>query len=303
MSGALPGTFATTAGPPHDIAMRVAITLMLLLCSAASAARGVKVATWDLGWFTLRAAGDPALPERVAPKPAQDIARLRRYAALLDADIVALQGIDGPVAAAALFPPDAYAIHMTGDTVLQRTGFAVRRGIAFVAEPDVTSLDPYPDARLRLRSGAQIAATFGTRTLRLLSVHLKSGCRALKLDTPDRPECATLARQDAALRTWIVSHAAEPFVVLGDFARVMDGADDFWAALAAPSPLERATAGRASPCWGGERFVDHIIAGGPAAAWLRAGSLRVMAYRETEAAWRGRLSEHCPVSVRLDVPD
>jgi len=29
----------------------------------------------------------------------------------------------------------------------------------------------------------------------------------------------------------------------------------------------------------------------------------VLVYRETGAAWKRRLSDHCPVSVRLHVPD
>jgi len=136
-------------------------------------------------------------------------------------------------------------------------------------------------------------------------VHLKGGCRDLPFATPDRPACATLSRQAAALRDWMQARtrAAEPFLVLGDFARVMDGGDDLASRLAASGPLLRATAGRASPCWGGERFVDHIIAGGAAAGWLQVASLRVLAYRETAAEWRTRLSDHCPVSVRLQWPD
>jgi hypothetical protein len=30
--------------------------------------------------------------------------------------------------------------------------------------------------------------------------------------------------------------------------------------------------------------------------------LRVLRYRETGAEWKERLSDHCPVSVRLAVP-
>ncbi len=55
---------------------------------------------------------------------------------------MAFQGIDGPDAAARLFPPDQYAIHMTADPVLQRSGFAIRRGLAFAPEPDDAALDP-----------------------------------------------------------------------------------------------------------------------------------------------------------------
>jgi exonuclease III len=67
--------------------------------------------------------------------------------------------------------------------------------------------------------------------------------------------------------------------------------------------LTRATEGRASPCWGGEAFIDHIMLGGAAREWLQPDTLRVLTYRETGAEWQQRLSDHCPVSVRLRVPN
>jgi len=32
------------------------------------------------------------------------------------------------------------------------------------------------------------------------------------------------------------------------------------------------------------------------------GGLRVLVYRETDPSWQAHLSDHCPVSARLDVP-
>ncbi len=280
--------------------------LLTLLLAPAAWAREIKIATWDLGWLTLRADGDPSLPDGVLPKRAEDVARLARYAAALQADIVAFQGVDGPEAAALLFPPPAYVVHITGDAVLQRTGFAVRRDLPIIREPDVTELDPYEHAKFHLRSGADIGLRLPEGgVLRLLSVHLKSGCRVFALTDADKPACTTLARQADALRDWIAARrdAGEPFVVLGDFGRVMEGDDLFLATLQQAAPLLRATEHRASPCWGGEKFVDHILAGGAARQWLRPDTLRVMAYRETETGWQSRLSEHCPVTVRLVLPD
>jgi endonuclease/exonuclease/phosphatase family metal-dependent hydrolase len=79
----------------------------------------------------------------------------------------------------------------------------------------------------------------------------------------------------------------------------MDGDDTFLAALDQAAPLVRATEGHSSPCWGRESFIDHILVGGPAREWLRPGSLRVMVYQETGREWQERLSDHCPISVRL----
>ena len=42
---------------------------------------------------------------------------------------------------------------------------------------------------------------------------------------------------------------------------------------------------------------------GAARDWLVADSLRVLTYRETGGEWKQRLSDHCPVSVRLRLPD
>src|SRR5271165_5452116 len=120
-----------------------ALALAAMLLPGLAVAAPLKLATWDIDWLTARAAGDGGLPADVAVRQPADLAALRDYAAALDADVVALQGVDGPEAAALIFPPDRYAVSMTGDHVLLRTGFAVRRGISFTANPDLTALsDP-----------------------------------------------------------------------------------------------------------------------------------------------------------------
>jgi hypothetical protein len=83
----------------------------------------------------------------------------------------------------------------------------------------------------------------------------------------------------------------------------MDGNDDLVAAFATAAPLTRATEGQSSPCWGGNTFIDHILAGGPARAWMQPATMRVLVYRETNPAAKDHLSDHCPVSVRFRLPD
>jgi endonuclease/exonuclease/phosphatase family metal-dependent hydrolase len=282
--------------------MRV-ILLLVLLCGPAWAGE-LKLTAWNLSWLTLRPAGGADLPADVVPKRPEDIARLRGYALRLRADVIAFSEVDGPEIAAQVFPPERFRIHITGDRVVQRAGFAVRRDLAFTVHPDLTGLDVYPDARFHLRSAADITLDLPSGPLRLLAVHLKSGCRQGALAGSSTPACRTLALQLPVLAGWMRARAAEGvgFAVMGDFNRWMEAGDPFAARLEAAAPLARADIGLHSPCWGGSGFLDHVIIGGPARNWLIPGSLRVLLYREAGAAWKDRLSDHCPVSVLLHVP-
>ena len=276
--------------------------LALLLLAAPAAARELKLATWNLEWLTTRPAGDPSLPGDVEPKRPDEIATLAHYAAELDADVIAIQEVDGAKVAHEVFPPAAYAIHMTHDHVVQRVGLVVRRGIPFSVNPDVTGLD-LPESHLR--SGADITLHLPESPLRILAVHLKTGCKESPLHHTRRTQCEELQEQEAPLAEWIAARHSEgvPFIVMGDFNRWLEGRDELLAAMQHAAPLAQATAGLASPCWGGEHFIDHIFAGGPARVWLEPNTLRVLVYAETGADWKERLSDHCPVSVRLNIPE
>ena len=282
--------------------MRILLVL-LLLCGPARA-EDLKLAAWNLSWLTLRPEGVADLPEGVSPKREEDIDRLRDYALQLKADVIAFSEVDGPAIAARVFPPERFRVHITGDHVVQRAGFAVRRDLGFTAHADLVGLDVYPDARFHLRSAADITLALPGGGLRLLAVHLKAGCRQGALTGTADPACQTLGRQLPVLEAWIRARTADGggFAVMGDFNRWMEAGDPFFAGLAASGSLARTDVGLHSPCWGGGGFLDHVILGGAAREWLLPGSLRVLVYRETGAAWKDRLSDHCPVSVKLHVP-
>ena len=260
----------------------------------------LKVATWNLNWLTSREAG---LPADVKPRAAEDFDRLRAYAGELDADLVAFQEVDNRETAWRVFAPDRYSLHMSRDHVRQRVGFAIRRGLQYESNPDVTALAG--DPLNRLRSGVDITLTLPSRPLRVLAMHLKTGCHYASLGGTPRGSCATLLWQRDAVADWVAARQAEgvPFLLMGDFNRGMDRRDVFLRHLRAAAPLRRATEGYSNPCWGGEPFIDHILLGGQARDWMRPDSLRVLTYKETDPAWKARLSDHCPVSVRLDVPE
>ena len=280
--------------------MRSVLGLLVLLLPLQTRAADLKIVTWNLNWLTTRPAGDPHLPDDVAPRSEEDFTRLAGYAQELDADLIAIQEVDGYPAASKLFPHDHYSVHMTHDHVLQRVGIAVRRGLRYDINPDVTALSAN-----HLRSGADITLHLGGSDLRVLAVHLKTGCRKQPLPHTHDRACLELRDQVPVLAEWIAARRQEgvPFIVLGDFNRWMDSRDAMLIGLRQAAPLVDAADGHSSPCWGAENFIDHILAGGAAANWMRAETLRVMTYRETEPSMKERLSDHCPVSVRFAVPD
>jgi endonuclease/exonuclease/phosphatase family metal-dependent hydrolase len=278
---------------------RILPIILLLLAPVTAYAADLKIATWNLDWLTTRAAGNRFLPPDVIPRAEEDFARLAQYTRDLNADVVAIQEVDGSQAASKVFSTEDYAIHMTRDRVTQRVGIAVRRTLRYDANPDLTALSAN-----HLRSGADITLHLDGADLRILAVHLKKGCQNQPLAKPKGQACEELKDQIAPLTDWIAARTIEavPFVILGDFNRWMDKSDPFLAALRQAAPLRRATEGRSSPCWGAENFIDHILAGGAAASWMQPGTLRVLTYRETDPAWKDRLSDHCPVSVRFTAP-
>jgi endonuclease/exonuclease/phosphatase family metal-dependent hydrolase len=261
----------------------------------------VKVSTWNLNWLTQRSKVEADLPADVHIRAPEDFVRLARYARKLDADVVAFQEVDGSQAAALIFDPAQYTILTINEPVVQQVGIAVRKTLHIHRNPDVIGLDAEPGVKYRLRYGLDI--TLGTG-LRILVVHLKTGCQTDSLATSHRAQCALLALQIPILSGWIAERQAEgaPFMVLGDFNRIFDKPEEFGTALAKAAPLLRATQGFENPCWDGAPFIDHIFLGGPARAWLVPESLRVQIFHEIGDSWKEKLSDHCPVSIKLRLP-
>jgi endonuclease/exonuclease/phosphatase family metal-dependent hydrolase len=262
--------------------------------SAASSPR-LKIATWNLEWL-YRTSGAGTVARSDA-----DYARLARYAEQLDADVIAVQEVDGEEALRRVFDDSVYDYHVTSQRGVQRTGFAYRASLVVTRNADYAALDVGG-----VRTGADLSVSMNGQHLRLLSVHLKSGCFDQPLTKPSN-DCTKLAAQLPVLEAWIDTRAAagEPSVVLGDFNRRMQTGEVFFAELDDADPpnaeLTLVTDGRSSRCWGGEyaRFIDHIVLSLDAAAWLVPSSFVQLDYAASDAPFKSTLSDHCPLSVVL----
>ncbi len=307
-------------------------SLVLLLAATAAPAAlpsQLKIATWNLEWFmtpeTLRALAPACLPadaprdgaRRAVPcdvahelaRSHEDIAALRKHARRLDADVVALQEVDGVEAARLVFP--GYDFCFSSRVTVQNNGFAIRRGLPFVCGPELHGLSLDDD----VRRGVELRLFTGTpRELRLLSVHLKSGCSRDTLDST-RPNCVQLKAQVPFLERWIDSQAAArvPFAVLGDFNRDLrrepEGAS-LWADIddSDPQDADLVNTAEGQPfqnCSPGQTFsgyIDYIILGRRMARGLVKDSFGRELFRPKDAL-RRKLSDHCPVFIRIRVAD
>lgn len=310
----------------NDVAMPTATA------AAADRADAIKLATWNLEWLVapeaLRGLRSSCLPEGASPgrrerfipcrvateldRSATDFAALARYAKRLDADVIALQEVDGPAAARRVFPEHEFCF--TSRKHVQNTGFAIRRGLPFrCGEYQPLSLNG------RVRRGAELVLFPGeARELHLLSVHLKSGCGRRTLDS-GRDQCAVLALQVPELERWIDERAARglPFAVLGDFnrdlledlgpARASSGAlRSLWAEIDDGDPAEAdlslaADGQRFSNCapnqnYGG--FIDHIALSRTLTERRVPGSFDRVVYDAADAL-RLKLADHCPVAISV----
>ncbi|QHI96356.1 endonuclease/exonuclease/phosphatase family protein [Aristophania vespae] len=265
-----------------------------------SFAHPLKLTTWNLEWLTLRHRGDLNVPDDIPFRSEQDFSRLKFYATHLDSDVIAVEEVETKEALEKIFDPAQYNIVLSSEPIVQRVGLVIKKPISFTVNPEVTALNVAPPgAKHALRTGLDITLHWDNQSLRLLIVHLKTGCWARRL-TEKKHSCPILAQQFSILENWILEREDEavPYAILGDFNRRFTLQDPAFISLREDAPLTLVTAGLASPCQGGSRFIDHIILGGKAQKWLVPDSLRVMTYqldRDTK-----RLSDHCPVSIKLD---
>lgn len=290
-------------------ALTLALCLLAAACTAPQDRPGAPAATLTLASWNME-----HLAERngtgCRPRTDADYAAMRAYAEALQADVIAFQEVESRAAAERVFDPARYTVviedrvgsgrngtcagHPDRTLRAQRTGFAIRKALAFTRQPDLTDLQV---GSADLRSGVDVVVRpAGAAPMRLLSVHLKAGCNA-----GNRNEaCTAFFQQVPVLERWIDQRAAEPlrFAVLGDFNRRLALPDDAaWAEWddGSPANADLADAAGDQPARCNPRyrdFIDHIVLDRRATAAL---------VQFEEATYAGdRLSDHCAIRARLD---
>lgn len=302
-----PRAWSTTRMTRH--ALIVALCLLAGACTAPRERPAVPASTLTLASWNME-----HLAERndsgCRPRTDADYAAMRAYAEALEADVIAFQEVESRAAAERVFDPARYTIEIEqrvgsgrkgecggkpGLTINpQRTGFAIRKGVAFERLPDFTALQlGNPD----LRSGVDVVLRPASGApIRLLSVHLKAGCNS---GNRSNEACPVLFQQVPVLEQWIDQRAGERlrFAVLGDFNRRLALADDaVWAdwddASPANADLARASGEQGARCNPRYRdFIDFIVLD------RRAGGDLLQFEEKTYAG--SALSDHCAITARL----
>ena len=174
-------------------AIKIMLVLILLtLIFSPALAHSIKIASWNIEH--LRDSNNEGPNKRKQ----EDYDRLVKYITELNADIVALQEVEGPNAAKRIFDPAEYNFFFSRRDDVMLTGFAVRKSINVVWNPDHIDLN----VNGGLRNGTDITVSLNGESIRMLSVHLKSGCWDDSI-TSNKDACKTLLNQLAELEEWI----------------------------------------------------------------------------------------------------
>ena len=195
---------------------------------------------WDIGALppcdTYQANRKP-----VAVSEAQDQQRRERLRAVLNQglqpDVIAFQEVSGAAAVRELLGPDYEVCGYEGHKV-QRLAFGWKRSLgAGRCEVDWSLSLPQRPMMEQVRPGLALSLVTEGKTLRFLTVHLKSSCvSALDANNPQfpaaaseargqldgpNPHCQSLQQQIAPLEQWLDRQAqdAAGLVLLGDFNR------------------------------------------------------------------------------------
>jgi len=296
--------------------LSTASLLLGLMYISPSYSEELKVASWNIAWL-----GSHEYNKRKST----DYRQLATYAKQLNADVIALQEVEDENWAHKVFGNE-YDFYFSTKDWVQRVGVAVRKsaGLKVIAK-EYKALDVS-----RVRHGMDLTLSRNGKELKLLAVHLKSGCFSDPLDEKNiammpsssekelrrKEACSTLSQQIAPLENWVDKQAEEnkAFIVIGDFNRRFSQdiankrAEDqgLWQALddEGNESLWTPTATKNSDCWGGyyKDYIDHIVFNPSAKNMYQQSSFEQLVFKEkyTKALSRS-LTDHCPISVKVNL--
>ena len=278
------------------------------LIASPAVALELRVATWNLEHLA------DTNGEGCVGRTDADYTALARRIDALEADVVAFQEVENTAAGERVFDPERWNVEVstrpsTGSGPPCRgrpearlghlaTGIAVRKGLKYRRNADFSRLAGF---NRFLRWGTDLTVLRGGRELRVLSVHLKSGCWSAREDgsASRESDCETLREQMEALANWMAerNEESDTFVIAGDFNRRLAVPGDWaWALLGHnAAALSLPTLGRISRC--DERFpefIDHLVFDADSGVSTVLGSFG-------EAERTGPHPDHCAVAARFRI--
>jgi endonuclease/exonuclease/phosphatase family metal-dependent hydrolase len=270
--------------------------------TAASHDPSLSLATWNLRWLDTPGRGE-------VKRTNDDYNVLSEYARALDADIVALQEAAGQRALERVFNPRVYTFEISRRIGDQRVGFAIKRGLEVTRHDDIVDLSRGGEYRY----GVDIGVTYHGESLRLLAVHLASGCQRTEIPaTDEQPSdsddiCAVLSSQSHDLATWIRAREqqGQDWLILGDFNRQPSLKDPFWSKMTQADPLVVPTEGRSPRCRDGRypNHIDHFVFDRDITRWSRLSDIREITYSPShQRSYANALPDHCPLSISIQPP-
>lgn len=257
--------------------------------------------------------------EGCVPRTNKEYRAMKRFAADLNVDVVALQEVENAEAIARVFPPRKWDIIVSDrpasgsykcrgseqQSTQQRVAMVVRKNV------DYDNLGSYEELAIHnpgLRYGVLVRINGAKDTVDVMGVHMKSGCFVNDFTASDRKACKTLEEQVPVLDQWIESHisAGKQFVVMGDFNHRLTTPDNkLWEVLTemdgekvklvnSMQNLEGCHPKYPAP-------IDHIIMGPKASKLHVPGSETVHYFPSANGtmAQEEMYSDHCPISMQL----
>jgi endonuclease/exonuclease/phosphatase family metal-dependent hydrolase len=227
---------------------------------------------------------------------------IAQTARALKADVVALQELGENPPLDQLFPSSDYRTFVSNasDGQKLRVGFAVSKDLDMSVQRngDFETLAIEPEQR----RGVDVTLQFENHSLRMLSIHLNSGCQ----DGGSSDDCRLLEQQARELRSWIETREQndQDYVVLGDFNRTYESGSEFWNTLESADDGMIVTSKNKSPrCLDGtfRQFIDHIVFDGDVSSWLQISDFQDLTYEEAlnSDPSDSETSDHCPAFVEI----